>query len=52
MYDHKTGRYINGEKTFDTFNQARAHQWKCEKCERTFSKFPDLKKHKNDDHAY
>jgi hypothetical protein len=22
MYDHKTGRYTNGEKTFETFNQA------------------------------
>ncbi|HEY7110221.1 MAG TPA: hypothetical protein VH415_12390 [Nitrososphaeraceae archaeon] len=52
MYDHKTGRYVNGEKIFDTFDQARAHQWKCEKCDRTFSKFPDLKRHKNEDHAY
>jgi hypothetical protein len=52
MYDHKTGRYVNGEKIFETFNQARAHQWKCEKCDRTFSKFPDLKRHKNEDHAY
>jgi len=51
-YDHKTRTYINGEQAYKNFNQARAHQWKCDKCGDTFSKYPDLKEHKKEDHSY
>ena len=48
----RLGRILMVNKTYKNFNQARAHQWKCDKCGDTFSKYPDLKEHKKEDHSY
>ncbi len=52
MYDHLTKMYQVGRKVFRSYSDAKANQWQCDKCNRAFSSFKELKVHKNDNHAY
>ena len=33
LYNFKTGRYESKEAIYISYKQARANQWKCEKCQ-------------------
>lgn len=52
LYNHRTKKYEVGERIFHSYSDAKANQWKCDKCDVSFSSFKELKVHKNDEHAY
>ena len=51
-YDHKSMTYVKKDVKYDNFLKAKEHQWECDKCDRTFSKYPSLKEHKTETHSY
>jgi hypothetical protein len=44
--------YESKEATYLTYEQARANQWKCEKCKGLFASLRELKLHKIEYHSY
>jgi len=44
--------YVKKDVKYDNFLKAKEHQWECDKCDRTFSKYPSLKEHKTETHSY
>ena len=52
FYNFKTKRYESREAIYLNYEQARANQWKCEKCGYRFATFKKLKQHKEKDHSY
>jgi hypothetical protein len=52
FYNSKTSQYESKEGAYTTYNQARANQWKCEKCHALFGSIKGLKLHKNNEHSY
>ncbi len=51
-YDHRTKMYQVGSRAFETYQDARANQWQCDKCSDAFFSFKELRLHKNMTHAY
>lgn len=51
-YDYKSKMYVKKDIMYDTFTKAKELQWECDKCKCTFSKYPDLKGHKTENHSY
>ncbi len=51
-YDYKTMTYVKEDVKYDNFSKAKEHQWECDKCKCTFSKYPALKEHKTEEHSY
>jgi hypothetical protein len=52
MYNFKTKQYDSKESTYLTFEQARANQWRCDKCEKLLPNLKELKLHKIEYHSY
>jgi hypothetical protein len=44
--------YVKDDMQYDNFNNARQNQWRCDKCNCTFSRYPALKEHKTQKHSY
>jgi hypothetical protein len=44
--------YQVGNRVFETYQDARANQWQCDKCNEAFFSFKELRSHKNKFHAY
>ncbi|CAN5555792.1 MAG: hypothetical protein QN649_08940 [Nitrososphaeraceae archaeon] len=44
--------YVKKDVKYDNFLKAKEHQWECDKCDCTFSKYPSLKEHKTETHSY
>jgi hypothetical protein len=51
-YNFKTKQYENKEMSYLTFEQARANQWRCDKCQKLFPTIKELKLHKLEYHSY
>lgn len=51
-YNFKTKRYESKEATYSSYEQARANQWKCEKCYKLFATLKQLRLHKLEYHSY
>ena len=51
-YNFKTKQYENKEMSYLTFEQARANQWRCDKCHKLFPTIKELKLHKLEYHSY
>ena len=61
-YNDKTGFYYKNNNTIDvSFSESQekekeknenVNHWKCEKCNNFFSRFRQLKQHKEEHHAY
>jgi hypothetical protein len=56
-YNNKTGFYRNTIRSFflepdEKQKQENVKHWKCEKCNNFFSRFRQLKQHKEEHHAY
>jgi hypothetical protein len=52
-YNNNTGMYESGSETFSRYEEAKANQWKCEKCnDLRFGTFKKLKEHKVQNHSY
>jgi hypothetical protein len=52
-YDNKTGFYKNTRETSaSTYEQPNTHHWKCEKCDNLFWTSKELRRHKQEYHAY
>jgi hypothetical protein len=51
-YDHQTKKYRVGETAFGSYQDAKANQWQCEKCQRAFASFKELRSHKTAEHSY
>ena len=51
-YNNNIGMYKSSSETYLKYEQARANQWKCEKCGYRFATFKKLKQHKEKDHSY
>jgi formylmethanofuran dehydrogenase subunit E len=51
-YNFKTKQYENKEMSYHTFEQARANQWRCDKCQKLFPTIKELKLHKLEYHSY
>lgn len=51
-YNFKTKKYGGGECSYLTFEEARANQWRCEKCHKLFPTIKELKLHKLEFHSY
>jgi len=52
LYNFKTKQYESKEATYISYKEARANQWKCEKCQIMFATLKDLKIHKIQEHSY
>lgn len=52
FYNFKTKRYESREAIYSTYEQARANQWKCEKCQKLLANLKELKLHKLEYHSY
>jgi len=52
VYNFKTKRYESRDTTYTSYEQARANQWKCEKCAKLFGTLKELKLHKIELHSY
>ena len=52
FYNFKTKRYESREAIYLTYEQARANQWKCEKCQISLANLKDLKLHKVEHNSY
>ena len=51
-YDIQLGMYNTESDNHIRYEDARANQWRCDKCDGTFSTFRKLKLHKSQIHAY
>ena len=51
-YNFKTKQYENKEMSYLTFEQARANQWRCDKCQKLFPTIKEFKLHKLEYHSY
>jgi hypothetical protein len=52
-YNNKTGFYKNTRETSaGTYEQPNTHHWKCEKCDNLFWTSKELRRHKQEYHAY
>jgi hypothetical protein len=51
-YNHRTRMYEVGRRVFQSYQDAKASQWQCDKCKNAFSSFKELRVHKNKAHAY
>jgi hypothetical protein len=51
-YNFKTKQFEGKEVSYLTFEQARANQWKCEKCQKLHPNLKELKLHKLEYHSY
>jgi hypothetical protein len=51
-YDHRTRMYHVGRSSFETYQDAKANQWRCEKCNEAFASFKELRSHKTELHSY
>gem|GEM_PF-177244 len=51
-YDVQLGMYNTESENHIRYEDARANQWRCDKCFDTFSTFRKLKTHKSQFHAY
>ena len=51
-YDVQIGMYNTESDNHIQYKDARANQWRCDKCDGTFSTFRKLKAHKSQFHAY
>jgi hypothetical protein len=51
-YDIQIGMYNTESENSIRYKDARANQWRCDKCNGTFSTFRKLKSHKSQFHAY
>ena len=51
-YNFKTKKYESPDASYLNYEQARANQWKCEKCQRLFANLKELKLHKLEYHSY
>ena len=51
-YDALTRTYQVGMMAFDTYKDARANKWQCDKCGSPFSSFKHLRAHKAEEHSY
>jgi hypothetical protein len=51
-YNFKTKKYGGGESSYLTFEEARANQWRCEKCQKLLPRLKELKLHKLEFHSY
>jgi hypothetical protein len=52
-YDNKTGFYKNTiETSAGTYEQPNTHHWKCEKCDNLFWTSKELRRYKQEYHAY
>ena len=52
IYNFTTKKYESKEATYLTYEQARANQWRCEKCKKLFASLKELKLHKIEYHSY
>ena len=52
VYNLRTKKYESKEATYPSYEQARANQWKCEKCQKLFSTLKELRGHKIEYHSY
>ena len=52
LYNFKTKQYESKETTYINYKEARANQWRCEKCNETFATLKELKHHKIEAHSY
>jgi len=52
FYNFKTKRYESREAIYPNYEQARANQWKCEKCQKLLANLKELKLHKLEYHSY
>jgi len=51
-YDVHIGMYNTELDNHIRYRDARANQWRCDKCEGKFSTFRKLKSHKSQSHSY
>jgi hypothetical protein len=52
-YNNKTGFFKNTRETSaGTYDQQSIHHWKCEKCDNLFLALKELRRHKQEYHAY
>lgn len=51
-YNALTRTYQVGMKAFDSYRDARANKWQCDKCGSPFSSFKRLRAHKAEEHSY
>jgi hypothetical protein len=52
IYNFKTRKYESKDGTYHTYEEARASQWKCEKCNKLVANLKELKLHKLEYHSY
>lgn len=51
-YNAQTRSYQVGDMAFETYRDARANKWRCDKCSSSFSSFKHLRAHKAEEHSY
>ncbi|MDW0316144.1 MAG: hypothetical protein QN716_12300, partial [Nitrososphaeraceae archaeon] len=51
-FNNDTRMYKTGSQLYNRYEQARANQWKCEKCNNRFATFRKLRQHKSQNHSY
>jgi hypothetical protein len=51
-YNFKTKQYESREISYSSYEEARANQWRCNKCEKLFPTIKGLKQHKLEYHSY
>ncbi len=52
VYDFRSGSYRVGTEKYQDYQKAREQQWRCEKCDKTFCSFKELRLHKLEYHSY
>jgi hypothetical protein len=52
LYNYKTKTYESKVASYSTLREARANQWKCEKCRFRVETFKKLALHKIEYHSY
>ena len=52
IYNPRTKQYESRLATYLSYEQAKAKQWKCEKCNNLFATFKELRHHKIENHSY
>ena len=51
-YNPQTKRFESKEACYLNYEQARANQWKCDKCQKMLANLKELKLHKLEYHSY
>jgi len=52
IFNYRTKKYESKEATYHSLGEAKANQWKCEKCQWLFGTFKKLTVHKIETHSY